>query len=397
MLRVLLTSLVSFITFLPFHSTFSFQLPNTFVVTQSYSSASNLTPTFTTTLQAMSQQEETSPSLQSKTLHHIPNIQSLTDPKITKSYTTFLLDMWGVMHNGSKPYNGVINTIQELKKQNKKLIILSNSSKRLDNAIKMLNKLGFNPNDFDLIITSGDISHRMLSGDKTLKCQSWDVLDKLLSKREKKVFVFGSGDDDETYCTSSGWTLSSLENADLIIARGTFTINDGSGNIISKHENENEYWLGLEQSLEKASKRKVPMLITNPDKVRPDVGLPPMPGAIGDAYEKYLGLEDANRLIKRIGKPYPEVYELALNEFEDTSCAIMVGDALETDITGGKWSNIDSLWVVNDGIHAPFVNENHNDTYENNVKSVLDEFNDKKGYEGDDRLHPTHVTEHFKW
>lgn len=396
MQRLLFRSLVSFMTLLPFHAN-SFQLANTFI-TQSYSLLSAASPTVT--LQAMSQQEEISPSsssLQSKTLHHTPNIQSLTDPKITKSYTTFLLDMWGVMHNGSKPYNGVINTIQELKKQNKKLIILSNSSKRLDNAIKMLNKLGFNPNDFDLIITSGDISHRMLSGDKTLTCQSWDILDKLLSKREKNVFVFGSGDDDESYCTSSGWTLSSIENADLIVARGTFTINDGSGNIISKKENETEYWLGLEQSLEKASKRKVPMLVTNPDKVRPDEGLPPMPGAIGDAYEKYLGLEDANTLIKRIGKPYPEVYELALSECEDTSCAIMVGDALETDITGGKWSNIHSLWVTNDGIHAPFVNENQNDTYENNVKRVLDEFNDMKGYNGDDRLYPTYVTRHFKW
>ena len=40
----------------------------------------------------------------------------------------------------------------------------------------------------------------------------------------------------------------------------------------------------------------------------------------------------------------------------------MVGDALETDITGGKWANIDTLWVVNDGIHAPFFLQ-HNVPY----------------------------------
>ncbi len=55
----------------------------------------------------------------------------------------------------------------------------------------------------------------------------------------------------------------------------------------------------------------------------------------------------------------------------------MVGDALETDITGGKWANIDTLWVVNDGIHAPFVNENKNESFETNVQSILDDFNDK--------------------
>ena len=355
----------------------------------------------------------TSTSTSTSSLTHIPSIQS-----ISSSYTTFLLDMWGVMHNGSTTYHGVIQTIKELKKQHKKLIIVSNSSKRLSNSIKMLTKLGFNVDvDFDGIITSGDLSYHMLLGDNnnnnnenTLKkdYDYWNVLKDIHDehKKIKNVFVFGSGDGDEEYMTSSGWTLSSIENADLIVARGTFTINNGNPNdLVIKKDNEGHYFHVLEQSLMKAAKRKVPMLVTNPDKVRPDVGLPPMPGAIGDAYEKYLNnSEDVNRLIKRIGKPYPEVYDLALNvnrsgsnDRVDKSSVIMVGDALETDITGGKWANIDTLWVVNDGIHAPFVNENKNESFETNVQSILDDFNDKKGYEGKDRLHPTYVTKHFQW
>lgn len=310
--------------------------------------------------------------------------------------------MWGVMHNGSTTYDGVIHTIQQLKEQNKKLIILSNSSKRLDNAIKMLTKLGFDPNhDFEQIITSGDVSHRMLSGDKSLHCTTWDVLQNLQSlDRDKNVFVFGSGDADEEYCTSSGWTLSSIDDADLIIARGTFTINDGSGTIVSKKEDQDQYFQVLEKMLEQASKKKIPMLVTNPDKVRPDEGLPPMPGAIGDAYEKYLkedyGEDAVKQLVKRIGKPYSEVYELAMNGCDDPSSVIMVGDALETDITGGKWSQIDSLWVTDDGIHSPAINES-DQSYDESVQSVLLEFNDKKGYTGDDTLRPTFVTQHFKW
>ena len=318
--------------------------------------------------------------------------------------------MWGVMHNGSTTYDGVIHTIQQLKKQpNTKLIILSNSSKRLDNANRMLTKLGFDPDhDFEQIITSGDISHRMLSGDTTLQCQTWPILDNLLSSKEeeggeKKVFVFGSGDADEEYCNSSGWTLSSIDNADLIIARGTFTINDGSGNVISKKENEETYFTVLEEMLQYASKKQIPMLVTNPDKVRPDEGLPPMPGAIGDTYEKYLSLEygdsyNAQQLVKRIGKPYSEVYEIALNacKNDDKSSVIMVGDALETDITGGKWSQIDSLWVTDDGIHSPAINENTK-SYEESVQDVLSDFNMKKGYTDDDVLRPTFVTKHFKW
>lgn len=44
-------------------------------------------------------------------------------------------------------------------KKKKKLIILSNSSKRRSNSVKMLRKLGFNENDFDEIITSGEVAH----------------------------------------------------------------------------------------------------------------------------------------------------------------------------------------------------------------------------------------------
>ena len=44
------------------------------------------------------------------------------------------------MHDGSQPYEGVLQTIEELKKAGKKLIILSNSSKRRENSEKMLIK-----------------------------------------------------------------------------------------------------------------------------------------------------------------------------------------------------------------------------------------------------------------
>ena len=74
-------------------------------------------------------------------------------------YDLFLLDMWGVMHNGSRPYDGVLECIKELKKNGKEMVILSNSSKRTDSSIKNLKKLGFDPSDFSQIITSGEVSH----------------------------------------------------------------------------------------------------------------------------------------------------------------------------------------------------------------------------------------------
>eukprot|EP00557_Chaetoceros_sp_GSL56_P004663 CAMPEP_0176506138 /NCGR_PEP_ID=MMETSP0200_2-20121128/16873_1 /TAXON_ID=947934 /ORGANISM="Chaetoceros sp., Strain GSL56" /LENGTH=213 /DNA_ID=CAMNT_0017905749 /DNA_START=173 /DNA_END=811 /DNA_ORIENTATION=+ len=142
----------------------------------------------------------------SSDLQFIPGIHA-----ISSSYDTFLLDMWGVMHNGSKPYDGVIHTVQKLKQAGKKMIILSNSSKRIDDAEKVLAKLGFDISAFDQIITSGEISYRMLCGDDTLQCSKWDVLVNLIQEDKRKVFVFGSGDGDEEYVESCGWSLASID------------------------------------------------------------------------------------------------------------------------------------------------------------------------------------------
>lgn len=86
-------------------------------------------------------------------MRYIDAIRDLTD-----DHDVFLLDMWGVMHNGSKPYKGVLETIKKLKEAGKEMIILSNSSKRTDSSIKMLRNLGFDPNDFCQILTSGEVS-----------------------------------------------------------------------------------------------------------------------------------------------------------------------------------------------------------------------------------------------
>lgn len=78
--------------------------------------------------------------------------------EVANDHDIFLLDMWGVMHDGSRPYDGVIDTVRKLKDAGKEIIILSNSSKRLGNSFKMLSKLGFDPNDFSQVITSGEVS-----------------------------------------------------------------------------------------------------------------------------------------------------------------------------------------------------------------------------------------------
>mmetsp|Transcript_4387 Transcript_4387/g.12109 ORF Transcript_4387/g.12109 Transcript_4387/m.12109 type:complete len:377 (-) Transcript_4387:2794-3924(-) len=316
--------------------------------------------------------------------------------EIANKYDTFLLDMWGVMHDGHQPYEGVLEVVQKLKEQDKKLIILSNSSKRRDNSEKMLRKLGFNPEDFENIITSGEVAYQMLSGDLDL----WPtVLKNQPRDKKKKVFVFGSGDDDQPYCESCGWELAPMNEANLIVARGTFTVNDGTS-VINKREDAQAYEDALEAQLQKAAELRLPMLITNPDKIRPDVERPPMPGKIGDRYEQLLEGAEVDDLVKRVGKPFGDVYNLALKELslDQRSRVCMVGDALETDIVGGLTNGVDSVWVLMDGIHSPDLDDTNDTTLTSSAESVVKSFNGKSGtYAGDREVSPSIVMRHMQW
>ena len=87
-----------------------------------------------------------------------------------------------------------------------------------------------------------------------------------------------------------------------------------------------------------AAARGVPMLVTNPDLVRPG-SMAPMPGRLGGLYAAELGGQ-----VTYVGKPYNSagttgVYDRALailaeHGVTDLDRVCMVGDAMETDICG---------------------------------------------------------------
>ena len=90
-----------------------------------------------------------------KIIDNINNILNL--------YDVFILDQWGVMHDGSKGYDHAIKAIDKLVEENKKLIIISNSSRRKINSINRLKELGFNKDHFIEVMTSGEMIWQEIS------------------------------------------------------------------------------------------------------------------------------------------------------------------------------------------------------------------------------------------
>ena len=369
--------------------------------------------------------------------------------------------MWGVLHDGKQPYEHVLNTIQQMKRisniNSKVLILLSNSSKRYHHSIQNLQQLGFQDDDFHTVITSGEVTYHMLqqstNDDETTSsltvtnpysiAQQWEPLQSILKKTKKattiskNIFILGSGDDDIQYCTSCGWTpVSDIKHAHLILARGPFTIPIGTttkdiectDNIMNykvidrRIDGEDMYEQTLHSVLQIAADQLIPMIVANPDKVRPDADRSPMPGQIGDLYESILmkrpqGTPNSpttslgpSTLVKRIGKPFSDVYDVAMQSLSDRvidkARICMIGDALETDITGGTMFGVDTIWVLNNGVHSIDIKKNLNGSSgtDNNdiLKSanmVLDTFNNNSGgtYAEGKMLSPTFVIPYFQW
>ena len=74
--------------------------------------------------------------------------------EIYKNYDTFVIDLWGVMHNGITLNRSALKVIDELKKNSKKIVFLSNAPRPSSKVISFLLKMKMDKKYLTLIINS---------------------------------------------------------------------------------------------------------------------------------------------------------------------------------------------------------------------------------------------------
>ena len=119
-------------------------------------------------------------------------IKGLAD--IINQYDVFILDQWGVMHDGIKGYIQAIKCVEKLYQEKKEIIIISNSSKRKEHTIKKLPNLGFDSKHFMEVITSGEMIWQSLNNEshdftKNLEKNCYHMYDQ--DKEDGKYFISG--------------------------------------------------------------------------------------------------------------------------------------------------------------------------------------------------------------
>jgi len=244
--------------------------------------------------------------------------------EIVDRYDLFLVDQWGVLHNGEKPYPGALSALALLREAGKAVVVLSNSARRVDWGVRRMDEIGIPRALYDRLVTSGEETWQHLR----------DRPDDFYRTLGRRCLLYSWGGDRGLTEGVDIEVVERVEDADFILNAGT--------------NREPIEW--YEPELRAAAARGLPMICANPDlvTVTPEGELIITPGTVARRFEELGGY------VRWHGKPDRSVYETCFALFPDARRVVGVGDSLEHDIAGAANAGIDSVFVAN-GIHAPVL------------------------------------------
>lgn len=244
--------------------------------------------------------------------------------EVAGMYDGFILDLWGVVHDGVKPFPRTVETLTKLKQANRIIWMLSNAPRRAHFVVSRLTAMGIGPHLYDGIMTSGEATWLALQS-------------RYLEQWGRKCYHLGpKAKDDSLYEGLDIALVDDPAQADFLLASGVYDFDDPA-----------EKYLPV---LEACIKARLPMLCANPDRiVHVEDKLVVCAGTFADMYIA-LGGE-----VVYLGKPHSTVYRLCL-EGMGVKRVLAVGDGMQTDIEGASGAGLDSV-LITSGIHRDAVKD----------------------------------------
>ncbi len=249
---------------------------------------------------------------------------------LAEKYDGFIVDLWGVVHNGVHPYPGVIDCLAQLRMRNKRVVFLSNAPRRAAAISRGLAAMGIVPKLYDGIMSSGEAVHTALR----------DRTEPDFATLGSSLYHLGPERDRDIFDTLPFTETATPAEAD-------FLLNTGPDDLLGP-EDSSPYAPTLQAALSAG----LTMICANPDlEVVRDGKRIICAGLLA---ENYAGL--GGKVINR-GKPDPAIYTPTLAMLgTGKSRSLAIGDSLRTDMQGAKAAGIDACWVLS-GIHATHPDE----------------------------------------
>ena len=229
---------------------------------------------------------------------------------IYEKYDTFIIDLWGVVHNGIMLNSNAIEAIDKLNNKSKKIVFLSNAPRPSSKVINFLLKMNMDRKYLNHVMTSGEAAMHAINQKKFGK-----TFYHLGPARD--ISVFEKVKDNRT----------DLKNCDFILCTGLF----------DDYNNDLNYYKKF--LVNHVSKK---LICTNPDLTVHRGSVEELcAGSVAKVFED-LGGE-----VTYFGKPHKEVYNMCIRPNEKV---LAIGDNLRTDIKGANNLKIDCIFISK-GVH----------------------------------------------
>lgn len=232
---------------------------------------------------------------------------------IAAQYDDFLVDLWGVIHDGKRPYDGVLDALERLSALGgKRVLFVTNTSRAAGAVIETLvDVMGIERSWFHDVVSSGDVTRDALRSE-TGRC-----------------FHYGDASFVPWLFELPFTFVDDVASAELVVASGAPRDAEGLD--------------AARTLLARAARRGVRLVCTNPDEVIPNAAGDTLgPGAVARVYAELGGH------VVLYGKPHAPIYEEARRRLGagPSRRLVAVGDLVETDIRGARGAGIPSVLVT---------------------------------------------------
>ena len=250
----------------------------------------------------------------------IPIIPSIS--AVASGTRAWLVDIWGVMHNGVAPFLPAAEATTAFRKEGGIVLLVSNAPRPASSVIAQISGIGVPRDAYDSVVSSGDVCREMM-----------------LQVKDRQLHHLGP-DRDRPIFDGLPLTFVDALSADVVVCTGLLDDNTETA----------ETYRPL---LEKLLAKRTPMICANPDlTVERGNRIVYCAGAIAQLYEQ-IGGE-----VTYAGKPHLPIYGMAFATIAKIAgkpvpreAVLAIGDGLRTDIAGADIAGIRSVFIAS-GVHV---------------------------------------------
>jgi HAD superfamily hydrolase (TIGR01459 family) len=236
---------------------------------------------------------------------------------LASEYDAWLVDIWGVMHNGARATAPACAACKAYRAQGGLVLLISNAPRPFAAVVPHLRSLGVPDDAYDAGITSGDVTRGLL--------EAW---------RGKPIVHIGPQRDLGLF-TGLDLQLVGPEAGEMVVCSGLY-------------DDTKETPADYADLFQRLLARRLPMICANPDlKVERGGDLVYCAGALSAKYEARGGD------VVYAGKPHLPVYHQALATIDrlagkpiDKARVLAIGDGLETDMRGADAAGLDAVFIA---------------------------------------------------